>query len=116
MKKEIKADKTLVAYCGLYCGACGAFLRNRCKGCHDNVKATWCQIRSCCTDNSYLSCADCQRFTNINDCKKFNNLFSKIFAFLFRSNRKACIDQIRKIGLESHAKDMADKKRQSIKK
>ena len=114
--KEIKADKDLVAYCGLYCGACAAFLKDKCKGCHENAKATWCMIRKCCIERNYTSCAECKDFTDTNDCKKFNNLISKIFAFFFRSNRKACIDQIRAIGLNGHAEDMAKNKRQSIKR
>jgi len=31
--KEIIADEKLVAKCGLYCGACGAYLKGRCPGC-----------------------------------------------------------------------------------
>ena len=42
--KEIVADPKLVAYCGLYCGACGAYLRGRCPGCIENYKATWCKV------------------------------------------------------------------------
>lgn len=38
--KQVVADPNLVAYCGLYCGACGAYLKERCPGCHSNAKAT----------------------------------------------------------------------------
>jgi hypothetical protein len=113
--KEIKVDKSLVAYCGLYCGACRAYLKEKCKGCRENARATWCQIRKCCIDKKYSSCADCGQFKNVNDCKKFNNIFSKIFAFLFKSNRKACVDQIRNAGLAGHAQIMAKAKYQSLK-
>ena len=114
--KEITADKNLVAYCGLYCGACGAFLKDKCKGCHENAKATWCQIRKCCMDKQYSSCAECKDFTDVDDCKKFNNIISKIFAFLFKSDRKACIGQIREKGLDGHAHNMAKHKSHTIKK
>lgn len=113
--KEIKADKNLIAYCGLYCGACESFLKDKCKGCRENAKATWCMIRKCCMDKKYSSCAECKDFADVGDCKKFNNIISKIFAFFFKSDRKACIDQIRKLGPEGHANNMAQNKRQTIK-
>ncbi|MEW6609683.1 MAG: DUF3795 domain-containing protein [bacterium] len=114
--KEIVANQNLVAYCGLYCGACGAYLRDKCPACHDNQKAQWCKIRSCCIENQYSSCADCKEFTNPNECKKFNNIFSKIFGLIFKSDRAACIQQIREMGIQGHAENMAQYKRQSIKR
>ena len=114
--KEIVSDPQLVEYCGLYCGACKSYLKDRCLGCHDKEKATWCKVRSCCLDNQYASCADCKEFSDPNDCKIFNNFMSKIFAFIFRSNREACIQQIRKIGIQGYADDMAEKKLQSIRR
>jgi len=112
--KEIVADAGLVAYCGLYCGACKSYLNEKCPGCHDNVKATWCKVKSCCADNNYASCADCATFQDPADCGKFNNAISKIVGFVLRSDRKACIFQIKKIGLAGHAVNMAAGKRQSI--
>ncbi|MHC5036160.1 MAG: DUF3795 domain-containing protein [Planctomycetota bacterium] len=114
--KDIVSDPNLVAYCGLYCGACGAYRKGRCPGCHDNVKATWCGIRSCCMEHSFGSCADCKDFKDPNDCKKFNNFIAKIFAFIFRSNRAACIRQIRELGIQGHADKMTEEGRQSIKR
>ena len=114
--KEIKVDANLVARCGLYCGACGAYLKGRCPGCHQNAKATWCKVRSCCQEHQYASCADCQQHDDPNDCGKFNNLISKFFALVFRSNRKACICQIRDVGIEEHARKMAAAKCQTIKR
>ena len=46
----------------------------------------------------------------------FNNWISKIFGFIFRSDRAAWCRQIRQMGLEGHAADMAKNKRQTIKK
>lgn len=114
--KKVVTDQNLVAYCGLYCGACGAYLKDKCPGCHDNQKAQWCKIRLCCIEKKYSSCAECKEFTNPNDCKKFNNLISKIFGLIFNSDRAACIQQIREIGLLGHAENMASHKRQSIKR
>ncbi|MCC6123672.1 MAG: DUF3795 domain-containing protein [Pirellulales bacterium] len=113
---EIVADPVLVARCGLYCGACGAYLRGRCPGCRENHKATWCKVRSCCQDNQYATCADCKVHQNPQDCRWFNNWIAKVFGFIFRSNRAACIRQIRSIGIEGHAAEMARSKRQSIKR
>jgi len=114
--RDVTTNPALVAYCGLYCGACRRFLRKRCPGCKENQKATWCKVRSCCISNQYASCADCQQFVDPNDCKMFNNWISKIFGLVFRSDRAACIRQIREIGVKEHAADMAGKRLQSIKK
>jgi hypothetical protein len=114
--REIVSDTSLVAYCGLYCGACRAYLKQRCPGCHENRKATWCGVRSCCTEHNYASCADCTEFADAMDCKKFNNLIAKLFGLIFRSNRGACIAQIRQIGIQGHADNMAKNRRQTIKR
>jgi hypothetical protein len=114
--KEIVSSPDLVAYCGLYCGACGAYLRDRCPGCHQNEKATWCKVRTCCGQNHYASCAECQEFPDPRDCKKFNNVISKIFGLIFRSDRAACIRQIQEKGIQGHAEIMAGKKKPSIRR
>ena len=104
------------AFCGLYCGSCGAYKKSKCSGCHTNKKATWCKVRSCCIENKYHSCADCKDYKDPMDCKNFNNFMSKIFGFLFKSDRAACIRQIREKGIEKHAEIMAENGWQSIKK
>lgn len=114
--KEIGADAKLVACCGLYCGACRAYLRGRCPGCRENHKAAWCKVRKCCISNQFASCAECKDFQNPQDCRMFNNWISKVFGFIFRSDRAACVRQIRGIGIEQHASEMAKNKRQTIKK
>ena len=114
--KEIVSNPELVAYCGLYCGACKKYLKEKCPGCHDNKKAGWCKVRICCIDSQYASCADCRQFDDPKDCKTFNNTISRIFALVFRSNRAACIAQIRELGIQGHADNMAENRRQSIKR
>ena len=81
--REIVADSKLIAYCGLYCGACKKFLKEKCPGCQKNVKASWCKLRTCCIEHSYSSCADCQLVENLKDCKKFNNIISKTILVYF---------------------------------
>jgi hypothetical protein len=112
--REVKADTALVAYCGLYCGACGAYLKEKCQGCHENEKASWCKIRLCVKDKGILSCAECKDFSDPKECKKFNNLMSKLFGLLFKSDRAACIKQIKALGLEGHSKKMAGSKTHTI--
>jgi len=107
-------DSELVAYCGLYCGACGAYRKGRCPGCHGNDKATWCAVRTCCRSEGYASCAQCAAFADPQACRKYNNPIARIFGFVFRSNRAACIRQIRERGLEEHARIMAASGRQSL--
>jgi len=112
---SIKVDTSLIAKCGLYCGACRAFLSSKCPGCIKNEKASWCKLRACCIENSLSTCADCGKVDNTNNCKIFNNFISKIFAFIFRSDRNACIEQIKKCGLQKHAELMALGKSHTIK-
>jgi hypothetical protein len=113
---EIAANPNLIAYCGLYCGACGAYLKGKCPGCKENVKATWCQVRACNREYQYASCADCKHVTQFAECRKLNNFVSKIFAFLFRSDRPGCLAMIRQKGYEGYARHMAANRLQSLKK
>jgi len=114
--REITADPARIAYCGLYCGACGSYLKEKCPGCHGNTKATWCKIRTCVAGKGYDSCAQCTMYMDVNDCKLFNNFMSKLFGLIFRSDRKACIAQIKRLGLKGHAAEMARQKRQSLRR
>ena len=111
--KEIVADKNLVAYCGLYCGACRSFLNGKCPGCKENHKASWCTIRKCCMDNNFRTCADCQ-LMKLDECKKFNNFISRVIGFIFNSDRTACIHRIKEGGIDVFAEEMKISKRQSI--
>jgi hypothetical protein len=113
--KEIAADKTMIAYCGLYCGACRSYLSGKCPGCSENAKASWCKIRQCCMENKYMSCADCT-IANVEDCSKFNNFMSKIMGLIFNSDRKACIERITENGYDSFAEEMASKRIQTIRR
>ncbi len=106
--------KELIAYCGLYCGACSKYIKGKCPGCRKNDSAKWCKIRTCCMDNGFSTCAACTM--NPHDCKKFNNFFSKIFAFIFKSDREACIRRIRETGEDTFADEMAARKIMTLKK
>ena len=114
--KAIVADKDLIAYCGLYCGACKKYLREKCPGCHENIKAGWCKVRTCCIENSYSSCADCRIVEDFKDCKKLNNFISKVFALVFHSDRPACLALIKEIDYDKYASEMAGEKIMSVKR
>ena len=114
-QKEIIADKNLVAFCGLYCGACRSYLKGKCPGCKDNVKASWCKIRSCCMERNFKSCADCTSVV-LMDCAKYNNAISKLIVFVFNSNRQACITRIKEIGYEGFSLEMTEKRAQTLKR
>lgn len=113
--KEIKSDASLIAKCGLYCGACKKYLSDKCQGCSKNEKATWCKTRSCCAENSFQSCADCKT-ADYRECEKVNNFISKLFGMLFNSDRLACLDSIKNSGGEAFAKKMAYNKQMTIKR
>lgn len=114
--REVLESSELVAFCGLYCGACRAYLKEKCQGCRENSKASWCKVRSCCMEAGFSTCADCGEFSSPKDCRKYNNFVAKLFGIVFRSDRAACISQIKEIGLAAHAGKMAALKMQTIKK
>lgn len=114
--KTIENNTELISMCGLYCGACNSYLKEKCPGCSKNEKATWCAVRSCCLENSYKSCADCIQYSNPMECKKYNNFMSKIFGFIFRSNRNAGIDIIKEKGYAGFAEYMAMNKLQTLRR
>lgn len=104
-----------IAYCGLYCGACGKLKKGKCAGCYNNDKATWCSIRTCCIANEYTSCADC-KIIPLSECKKYNNFFAKVIGFVTRTERSKCISRIKEVGYEAFAAEMGQLKIMSIKK
>jgi len=111
---DVQALPELVARCGLYCGACRSYLNGKCKGCEQNAKASWCKVRSCCNERLIKTCAECADFPNPRDCGKYDNFLSRIVGFVLRSDRAACIAQIKQVGLEGHARIMAEKRIQTI--
>lgn len=113
--KELIADENLVAYCGLYCGACSSYLKGKCPGCDANARATWCNIRKCCKENNYKSCADCKT-VELSECKKYNTFISRIIGLMLNSDRSACIKRIRETGYHEFAVEMAENKRVTIKR
>jgi hypothetical protein len=114
--KEIVQNTELVAYCGLYCGACKSYQKEKCPGCHENSRASWCKVRLCNIEHNFRSCADCTEFSDPRECKKFNNFISKAIGLFLGSDRPACIDKIKESGYDEYARLMTDQRRQSIKR
>lgn len=112
----LPSQPELVACCGLYCAACRQQLKGKCPGCRENSKATWCSVRSCCLEKGIRTCAECTDFTDPMACGKYNNFMARLFGFVFRSDRAACIAQIKLLGLEGHAKAMAEQGQPSIRR
>ncbi|MBN1927124.1 MAG: DUF3795 domain-containing protein [Prolixibacteraceae bacterium] len=111
----MKTETKEISKCGLYCNNCGKFKSGKCPGCEKNVKATWCKTRICCIENGYSSCADCT-MTNPRECKKFSNFITDVFSTIFRSDRPASIEYIKKHGSEAFINLMIDQNRMVIKK
>ena len=114
--KEIKADAGLVACCGLYCGACGSYLKGKCQGCAGNTKASWCKVRTCCNTRKFATCADCGDFAAFEDCSKLNNFISRIISLFTKSDRPACLRRIKQTSCGYFAAEMAEARSHAIKK
>ena len=96
------AEETIIAYCGLVCSKCGAYLKGRCKGCHsDKPMNRNCKVKKCAMERQIITCADCKDFDDLRQCKKLNNFVSKIFAIIFRSNRIGNLERIAETGFDS---------------
>jgi len=109
-----RGSAELVAYCGLYCGACGSLLRGRCPGCHDNEAATWCKIRGCCRERDYTTCADCDEHPDPKTCATYHNWIARIIGFVLRGDRSSCVLRIRQVGAKAFADEMAAAGRQNL--
>ena len=67
-------------------------------------------------EHGYSSCAECEEFIEARSCKKFNNIISKVIGIVLRSDRSACIMQIKQLGIQGHADTMTRQKKQTIKR
>lgn len=114
MIANMEANKEYIAACGLYCGACRKFISGKCPGCRQNEKAAWCKIRTCAINHDFHTCAECIK--DVAGCKTYSNLIGKVFAFLFRSDRPACIRYIKEYGEKAFAEEMTKRKCQTIKR
>ncbi len=101
--KPIVSSSQLIGACGLYCGACRKYLKDKCPGCQ-KAKSHCCPIGQCCIRQGFHTCADCH--IDANQCKTYNNIISRLFRFLFNSDRATCIRYIRRHGEQAFADRM----------
>ena len=99
----IKERIELVAYCGLNCGGCGSYKRGRCKGCLAGGGFSSCKVRQCCLERNYRTCAGCPEYL---ECRKLNSFIAKVYSLIFRSNRRANLDSIKKMGIEKWVEEV----------
>jgi len=96
-----ESKEVVLAYCGLVCSECGAYLKGRCQGCHsDKPMNRGCKVKPCAKEKGCVCCAECVEFSDLAECKKLNNFISKIFAFIFRSDRIGNLNRIKEIGID----------------
>lgn len=112
---NIVKDEKLIAYCGLYCGACPRFTKGKCKACKDN-NPSWCKVKPCNVENNYSSCTDCKQFESVSECKIFNPLLIRFGEFVSQTSRKAGIQMIKEKGRNEFVNHMAENKLVSVKK
>ena len=65
-------------------------------------------------EKSFHTCAECE--IDVKDCHLYNNFISKVFAFVFRSDRPACIRYIRENGEQAFAEEMTKRGEQTMRK
>lgn len=94
--------EAIVANCGLVCTECGAYAKGRCEGCFsDKPMFRGCPVRACTRERDHSTCAECEEFEDLRECRKLNSFVSRIFGFLFRSNRIGNLERIREAGLDT---------------
>jgi len=114
-QKEQTADnEKFIAYCGIYCKYCTAFKSDKCAGCRNNSakgSALYkkCQVKPCCVENGFFTCADCTTYATTKDCKKYNPLLLKIASWIESSDRSKAIEMIKAKGRAEFAAYMEDK-------
>jgi len=112
--RTLVSDVDQIAACGLYCGACKRYLAEKCPGCKNHTKASWCKVRSCCKERGIRSCADCKTYPDLLQCRTLNNLPAKVISVVMNSDRFACLQKIREEGDEAFAKHMTENKLQTF--
>lgn len=113
-------DEQMIAYCGLYCGACPSFTSGKCDGCRTDSKKSAvvyksCQVRPCCIENGFSTCADCTKYASTKDCKKYNPLLLKIASRIEGTSRSKGIEMIRANGRSNFASYMEERGWVSVK-
>jgi hypothetical protein len=118
--EQIVSSEILISYCGFYCGACPTCLSGKCEGCRGNspkcaVGMKNCQVKQCCVENGFFTCADCTKFVTTRDCKKCNPLFIRFGEWVSSTSRRKGIEMILKKGKSEFLAYMCEKNWVTIK-
>ena len=105
-----ESSSVIVACCGLVCSDCGAYRRGRCQGCHtDKPMYRHCTVKACVQFRQYTTCADCTPYRDLTQCGKLHNFISRIFSWLFGTDRIGNLYRIREVGLEAFREEKRPK-------
>jgi len=117
---QIDKDENLISYCGFYCGACPTFTSGKCEGCRGDspkcaVGVKKCQVKQCCVENEFFTCADCTKCASTKECKKYNPLSITLGEWISSTSRRKGIEMIREKGRTDFLALMTDKNWVTIK-
>jgi hypothetical protein len=111
MAKEVKAlshpsREEHIAACGLFCTNCRKVQSGKCAGCQEAPGFSRCATRACCAEKGIVGCFECRDFSgrDYRECRKVHNPISRIFAFVFGSDRPAALALLRDRGREEYLK------------
>jgi hypothetical protein len=112
--EQTTGNEQLIAYCGLYCKACPSFTAGKCDGCRGNsaksaIVYKKCQVKPCCVENGFFTCADCTKYGSTRDCKKYNPLLLRIASWIENSSRGKAIEMIKEKGRAEFVAYMTDR-------
>ena len=118
--EPITSNEYLISHCGFYCAACPTFLSGKCEGCRGispkcAVGVKKCQVKQCCVENGFFTCADCTIFASTKDCKKYNPLSIRLGEWISSTSRRKAIERIREKGRTDFLAYMVDKKWVTVK-
>jgi len=112
---EVMPMAKLISYCGMYCGSCPMYQKKNCIGCKYEETQN-CEIKKCCIEKKYSSCARCKDVKEYKDCKKLNNFSSKLFGFIFRMDKFSSLELLKSKGQKKYSAHMAENNLISLKK
>ena len=102
--EQTEKNENLIGYCGIYCGACPSFTSGECDGCRAKsaksaVRYKACEVKRCCIENQFFTCANCTIYASTKECKKYNPLLLKIASWVESTDRSKAIEMIKTKGL-----------------
>ncbi len=109
--EQMTDNEQFIGYCGIYCKECIRFTSGKCEGCRGGLTNGFkkCQVRPCCVENGFFTCADCTKYASAKDCKKYNPLLLKIAAWVQSTSRIKAIEMIKEKGQAEFLAYMTDR-------